>query len=140
MSSNQSTKEMNDLFLENFIADSIKAGKHMLAAPLYKPAPKEVQQTKTIDEQFAVLRACFGIVDPPLQTSVLQQQPALLQTSVLQQPSSSLNPNSPAWIPPISVKQEPEPEPAPENLALLMRWTKTKDANGKIKRVFTLKK
>ena len=135
MSSNRSTKEINDMMLANFMAASLGAGKHMLAAPLYKPAPKEVQQTKTIDtktidEQFAVLRACFGIVDPPLQTSVLQQ------------PSSSLNPNSPAWIPPISVKQEPdsEQEPEPENLALLMRWTKTKDANGKIKRVFTLKK
>ena len=118
------------MMLANFMAASLGAGKHMLAAPLYKPAPKEVQTTKTIDEQFAVLRACFGIVDPPLQTSVLQQ------------PSSSLNPNSPAWIPPISVKQEPEQEqePEPENLALLMRWTKTKDADGKIKRVFTLKK
>jgi len=55
------------------MAASGSAGKHMLAAPLYKPAPKEVQNTKTIDEQFAVLRACFGITDPPLQTSVLQQ-------------------------------------------------------------------
>jgi hypothetical protein len=139
MSSNRSTKEINDMMLANFMAASLGAGKHMLAAPLYKPVAKEVEQTKsideqlkTIDEQFAVLRACFGIVDP------------LLQTSVLQQPSSSLNPNSPAWIPPISVKQEQEPEPEsesePENLALLMRWTKTKDANGKIKRVFTLKK
>jgi hypothetical protein len=135
MSSQRSTEEINDLLLANFLAQSANAGKHVLAAPLYKldTAPKEVKKTLSIDEQFDVLRECFGVRETVQPTKSVE--PLAKQES---NPSAlpRLNPNAPAWIP-HSVMQEQEPEPSPFDFALRMRWTKTKDANGKVKRVFT---
>ena len=137
MSSQRSTKEINDLLLANFLAASANAGKPVLAAPLYKPiAPKEVRPS--IDEQFAVLRACFGVGETVQPTEPVE--PLLNKTKQELNPSAlpRLNPNAPAWIPhSVMQEQEQEPEPSPYDFALRMRWTKTKDANGKVKRVFT---
>ena len=106
--------------LANFLAASANAGKPVLAASLYKPPPKEepVLRGPSIDEQFAVLRACFGIAEP--------------EPVAKPEPVSRLNPNAPAWVP----RSAPYPEPDPSDFALRVKWTKTKDANGKFKRVF----
>jgi hypothetical protein len=73
MSFKRTDKEINDLLLANFYAQSAAAGKPLHHAPQWDHfaairQEEAAKKTKSIDEQFAILRACFGIKETVKQT------------------------------------------------------------------------